>query len=70
MQPNSIPEPQRSANERNETPFPTSGDNFATVLCLDQGADTFALLEAIDWLEDYAAALAMFEQELKRTGTP
>ena len=68
MQPKSIPEPLRPSNERTETPFPTSGDNFETVLYCEPGVDIFAVLEAMSWLDDYAIALAAFEQELARTG--
>ena len=66
MQPNSIPEPTRPANER---PFPTSGDNFETVLYCEPGVDIFACLEAMSFLDDCACVLTAFEQELERTGT-
>lgn len=72
MQPNSIPEPTRSEHERNSTPFPASGDNFVTVLALDNISDTLALLEAVAFLHDYKIALAEFErlsEHEKRTGT-
>lgn len=63
MQPNSIPEPLRPANERTQPTFPASGDNFTTMACLDDVPDTLALLEAIGWLEDYRIALADFEEK-------
>ena len=65
----SIHKPACTENHPAHTPFPTSGDNFTTVLRLDDQADTLAMLEAMEFLDDYAAALATFETELKRTGT-
>ena len=72
MQPNSIPEPVRVEHERTPTLFPTAGDNFETVACLDDVPDPLALLEAVAFLHDYKIALAEFERFLtqeKRTGT-
>ena len=70
MQSKSIHKPACTENHSAHTPFPTSGDNFTTVLSLDDQADTLAILEAMEFLDDYAAALAVFETESKRTGTP
>ena len=70
MQQNSIHNTAPTENAQTQNPFPTSGDNFTTVVCLDDVIDPMALLEAIDFLDDYAAALAAFEAELERTGTP
>ena len=62
MQLNSIPEPTRSENERLST-FPTSGDNFQTIACIDDTGDLLALLEAIALLEDVKVAWQAFEAE-------
>ena len=70
MQRNSIHNPAHAENAQTQNPFPTSGDNFTTVACLDGVADPMALLEAIDLLNDYAVALMAFEKERQRTGTP
>jgi hypothetical protein len=70
MQPNSIHNPAHTENAQTQNPFPTSGDNFTTVACLDGVIDPMALLTAIDFVNDCAVALAAFEQEEKRTGTP
>ena len=70
MQPKSIHNPACPGNHPARTPFPISGDNFTTVLRLDDQPDTLALLEAIEILDDYVVALTVFETELKRTGTP
>ncbi len=37
---------------------------------LDDVIDPMTLLEAIAFLDDYAVAMAAFEAELERTGTP
>ena len=70
MQPKSIHKPACAENAPTQKPFPASGDNFTTIACLDGVIDPMALLEAIDFLDDYAAAMAAFEAELERTGTP
>ena len=70
MQSKSIHKPACTENHPAQTPFPTSGDNFTTVLSLDYQPDTLALLEAMEFLDDYGIALAAFEAELKRTDTP
>ena len=62
MQPNSIPEPARSEHERLST-FPTHGDNFQTVACVNGASDLLALLEAIALLEDVKVAWQAFEAE-------
>jgi hypothetical protein len=54
MQAKSIPEPARSEHER--LPFPTTGDNFQTVACIEGASDLLALLEAIALLEDVIAS--------------
>lgn len=69
MQPNSIPEPLCSANERNTPPFPSCGDNFTTVIPLPMGTDALSLLEAIDFLQDCQVAMTAFEQASGRTCT-
>lgn len=46
MQPKSIPEPTRSNYER--LPFPTAGDNFQTVACLEGTSDPLALLAFLE----------------------
>lgn len=51
-------------------PFPTSGDNFTTVSTLDGVNDPMSWLTAIDFVNDCMVALAAFEEEEKRTGTP
>lgn len=70
MQPKSIHNPAHIENAQTKTPFPTFGDNFTTVACLDGVTDSMALLTAIDFLNDCAVAMAAFEQEEKRTDTP
>ncbi len=55
MQLNSIPEPLRPENERSST-FPSTGDNFRTVACIEGASDLLALLEAIALLEDVKVA--------------
>ena len=70
MQSKSIHKPACTENHSAHTPFPTSGDNFTTVLRLDDQPDTLALLEAMEILDDYGIALATFEAEHKRTDTP
>jgi hypothetical protein len=67
MQPKSIPEPAHSEHER--LPFPTAGDNFQTVACLDGISDPLALLEALAFLEDVRIAWEAFEAEQHCTGT-
>lgn len=68
MQPKSIPEPLRPENERLST-FPTAGDNFQTVACVNGAGDLLALLEAIALLEDVKVAWQAFGAENNRTGT-
>ena len=70
MQSKSIHKPACTENHPARTPFTASGDNFTAVLRLDDQPDTLAILEAMEFLDDYAAALAVFETELKRPGTP
>ena len=70
MQPKSIHNPAHPENAQTQNPFPTSGDNFTTVACLDNVIDPMALLEAMALLDDCAVAIAAFEQEKQRTGTP
>ena len=70
MQPKSIHNPAYPENAQTQNPFPTSGDNFTTVACLDDVIDPMALLEAMAFLDDYTVAIAAFEQEEQRTGTP
>lgn len=67
MQAKSIPEPARSEHER--LPFPTTGDNFQTVACLEGVADPLALLEALALLDDVKVAWRLFQAEQDRTGT-
>ncbi len=62
MQPKSIPEPARSEHEHLST-FPTSGDNFQTIACIDGASDLLTLLEAIALLEDVKVAWQAFEAE-------
>lgn len=62
MQLNSIPEPLRPENERLST-FPTAGNNFQTVACVNSAGDLLALLEAIALLEDVKVAWQVFEAE-------
>lgn len=66
MQRDSIHKP---AHAENTPPFPTSGDNFTQAVSLDYCPDPISLLQALDFLDDYQAALAVFEAELQRTGT-
>ena len=70
MQSKSIHNPAHPENAQTQNPFPASGDNFTTVAKLDDVIDPMALMEAMDFLDDYAVALAAFEQEKQRTGTP
>ena len=70
MQPKSIHNPACAENAPTQKPFPASGDNFTTVACLDGVIDPMALLTAIDFVNDCAVALAAFEEEKERTGTP
>lgn len=70
MQPKSIHKPACIENTRTPSTFPASGDNFKTVLKLDSHADMLALLEAMEFLDDYKVAMAAFKADLKRTGTP
>jgi len=62
MQPKSIPEPARLEYERLST-FPTHGDNFQTIACIEGAGDLLALLEAISLLEDVKVAWQAFEAE-------
>lgn len=62
MQLNSIPEPLRPENERSST-FPSTGDNFKTVACIEGASDLLALLEAIALLEDVKVAWQVFQDE-------
>lgn len=69
MQRNSIHNPAHTENAQTQNPFPTSGDNFTTVINIGDAPDLIALMQAVDFLEDCTVALAAFEQEQKRTGT-
>lgn len=72
MQPKSIPEAVRAEHERTPAPFPSAGNNFVTVTRLDEAQDPLALLEAITFLHDVAAAYAEFDRQQggeKCTGT-
>ena len=62
MQPKSIPEPARLEYERLST-FPTHGDNFQTIACVNDASDLLALLEAIALLDDVKVAWQAFEAE-------
>ena len=62
MQLNSIPEPARSEHEHLST-FPTYGDNFQTIACIEGAGDLLALLEAIALLDDVKVAWQAFEAE-------
>ncbi len=62
MQPKSIPEPARLEYERLST-FPTHGDNFQTIACIEGAGDLLALLEAIALLDDVKVAWQAFEAE-------
>ena len=71
MQPKSIHNPAHIENAQTQNPsFPASGDNFTTVANLEGVIDPMALIEAMEYLDDIAVALADFEQERQRTGTP
>lgn len=70
MQSKSIHKPACIENTRTPSTFPESGDNFTTVLKLDGLPDTLALLEALEFIEDYQIAMAAFEEHQKRTDTP
>ena len=63
MQSKSIHKPACIENTRTSSTFPASGDNFVTVLKLDNQADTLALLEAMEFLDDYLIAMAAFEAD-------
>ena len=63
MQPKSIHNPAHIENAQTQNPFPTSGDNFTTVANLEGVIDPMALIEAMEFLDDYVIALATFEQE-------
>ena len=70
MQRNSIHNPAPTENAQPTNPFPTSGNNFTTLVRLDGFPDDAAALEALAFLDDYAIALADFETSKHRTGTP
>lgn len=70
MQPKSIHNPAPIENAQTKTPFPTSGDNFTTIACLDGVTDPMALLTALDFVIDCTEALAEFQAEQECTGTP
>ena len=61
MQLNSIHEPVLVENEHTPTPFPRSGNNFTTILCLDDIKDTDALLDAL------GVQMVLFDFELPIT---
>ena len=63
MQSKSIHNPAHPENAQTQNPFPTSGDNFTTVANLEGVIDPMALIEAMEFLDDYVIALAAFEQE-------
>ena len=73
MQLNSIHEPVRVENERTPTPFPSSGNNFTTVLSLDDTQDNaLVLLEALGFVHDMKLMLDEFHRQNalpERTGT-
>ena len=69
MQRNSIHNPAHPENAQTQNPFPTSGDNFTTVIDFGNSPDHMALMQAVDFLEDCAIALEAFEQGKHRTGT-
>lgn len=63
MQLNSIHEPVRVENERTPAPFPTSGNNFVTLLSLDDTQDdALALLEALGFVSDMQLMLDEFHR--------
>ena len=70
MQQNSIHNTAPTENAQTKTPFPTSGDNFTTLVRLDSFQDEMAILEALTFLDDYAIALAAFQDSEHCTGTP
>ena len=70
MQRNSIHNPAPTENAQTQTPFPTSGDNFTTLVYLDGFPDDAAALEALAFIDDFAIALADFEASEHCTGTP
>ena len=70
MQQNSIHNPAPTENAQTQNPFPTSGDNFTTLVYLDGFPDDTAALEALAFLDDCAIALADFEASKHCTGTP
>lgn len=70
MQQNSIHNTAPTENAQTQNPFPTSGDNFTTLVYLDGFPDDAAALEALAFLDDCAIALAAFEEESQRIGTP
>lgn len=70
MQQNSIHNTAHAENAQTQNTFPASGDNFTTIINLDGATDLKSLVEAIDFLEDCQVALAEFEREQNRTGTP
>lgn len=65
MQPNSIPEPVRVEHERTPAEFPTAGNNFVTIMKLEDVPDSLALLEAVAFVQDCEIALEAFKQELE-----
>lgn len=69
MQQNSIHNTAHAENAQTQNPFPTSGDNFTTIINLGGVTDLRNLVEAIDFLEDCQAAFAEFKQEKDRTDT-
>ena len=70
MQRKSIHNTAPTENAQTQNPFPTSGDNFTTLVYLDGFPDDAAALEALALMDDYAIALADFEASEHRTGTP
>ena len=70
MQQNSIHNPAHTENAQQQPHFPTSGDNFTTLVHLDGPPDDAAALEALALLDDFAIALADFEASEHCTGTP
>ncbi|EIJ37027.1 hypothetical protein [Thiothrix nivea] len=65
MQPNSIPEPVRVEHERTPAEFPAAGNNFVTIMKLEDVPDSLALLEAFAFVQDCEIALEVFRQQRK-----
>ena len=70
MQQNSIHNTAPTENAHTQNPFPSSGDNFTTLVYIDGPPDDAAVLEALAFLDDFIIALADFEASEHCTGTP